>query len=65
FEDLTPMLAALSEDHGGTESPARADEVRRPNEDPREGGRRGRTGPSLLRPADEAGGAMPKGRNFH
>ena len=65
FEDLTPMLAALSEDHGGTESPAHADEVRRLNQDPREGGRSGRPGRSPLRADDQAGRVMPKGRNFH
>jgi error-prone DNA polymerase len=76
LEDLTPMLAALSEDAGDLSALARADEVRRPSADNREKiGSRSR----LVRLAREEPGvardladlsaktsqAMPKGRNFH
>jgi error-prone DNA polymerase len=76
IEDLTPMLAILSEDAGDLESLARVDEVRRPTADGRE-----KIGPRsrLVRLAKEepgvvhdlatlsakAGKVMPKGRNFH
>jgi error-prone DNA polymerase len=76
LEDLTPMLAALSEDAGDLEALARGDEVRRPQVDMRE-----KIGPRsrLVRLAQEepgvardfaatakkTGKVMPKGRNFH
>jgi error-prone DNA polymerase len=76
IEDLTPMLAVLSEDAGDLEALARGDEVRRPQVDMRE-----KIGPRsrLVRLAKEepgvardfaattnnAGRVMPKGRNFH
>ena len=76
LEDLTPMLAVLSEDAGDLEALARSDEVRRPSADSRE-----KIGPRsrLVRLAKEepgvardfaatvnpAGKVMPKGRNFH
>jgi len=76
IEDLTPMLAALSEDAGDLSSLARADEVKRPGADNRD-----KIGPRsrLVRLAREEPGvardlvdisartsrAMPKGRNFH
>jgi len=74
LEDLTPMLAALSDDAGDLEALARCDEVRRPQVDMRE-----KIGPRsrLVRLAKEepgvardfaataAGKVMPKGRNFH
>ncbi|MCR4283513.1 MAG: OB-fold nucleic acid binding domain-containing protein, partial [Bauldia sp.] len=76
LEDLTPMLAVLSEDAGDLSSLARADEVRRPSVDNRE-----KIGPRsrLVRLAKEEPGiardladisaktrqVMPRGRNFH
>jgi error-prone DNA polymerase len=76
LEDLTPMLAVLSEDAGDLEALARGDEVRRPQVDMRE-----KIGPTsrLVRLAREEPGiardfadmsarthkVMPKGRNFH
>ncbi len=76
LEDLTPLLAALSEDAGDLSALARGDEVRRPGVDQRE-----KIGPRsrLVKLAQEqpglaadlaklsaaAGKAMPKGRNFH
>jgi error-prone DNA polymerase len=76
LEDLTPMLAALSEDAGDLSSLARADEVKRPGVDHRERaaarqriGRLVRTdreiASDLLTIAEAAGKVMPKGRNFH
>jgi error-prone DNA polymerase len=73
LEDLTPWLAALSEDAGDLSALARADEVRRPGADNREK----ITHPRLVRffqqqpdlatdlAALSAGKVMPKGRNFH
>jgi error-prone DNA polymerase len=76
LKDLTPLLAALSEDAGDLSALARGDEVRRPAVDQRE-----KIGPRsrLVKLAQEqpglaedlaklsaaAGKAMPKGRNFH
>jgi error-prone DNA polymerase len=76
IEDLTPMLAILSEDAGDLESLARVDEIRRPTADGRE-----KIGPrsrlvrlakeepgvvhDLARISAKAGKVMPKGRNFH
>ena len=73
IEDLTPMLAALSEDAGDLSSLARADEVARPSADNREKV----THPRMVRffqkepsladdlAALSAHKVMPKGRNFH
>jgi error-prone DNA polymerase len=77
LEDLTPMLAALSEDAGDLSSLARADEVKRPGVDNRE--RVDMRHPRLVRffrehptLADDlaelsqnTSRVMPKGRNFH
>ena len=76
LEDLTPLLAALSEDAGDLSALARGDEVKRPAADQRE-----KIGPHsrLVRLAQEqpgiaedlarlsaaAGKVMPRGRNFH
>ena len=76
LEDLTPLLAALSEDAGDLSALARGDEVKRPAVDQRE-----KIGPhsrlvklareqpgiaeDLARLSVAAGKAMPKGRNFH
>ena len=76
LDDLTPLLASLSDDEIGDGALARADEVRRPIEDLRE-----KTGPhsrlaallkevpeltaDLKRLARATGKVMPKGRNFH
>jgi error-prone DNA polymerase len=76
LEDLTPMLATLSEDAGDLESLARTDEVRRPQAYMREKigprsrlVRLAREEPGVARDfaatANEAGRVMPKGRNFH
>ena len=76
IEDLTPMLAALSEDAGDLSALARADEVRRPGADHREkAAARARIvrlakndpdiAPDLAVIAAAAGEVMPKGRNFH
>ncbi len=76
LEDLTPMLAALSEDAGDLSALARGDEVRRPGVDQREKiGPRSRLvklareqpgiAEDLARLSAAAGKAMPKGRNFH
>jgi error-prone DNA polymerase len=76
LEDLTPMLAALSEDAGDLEALARCDEVRRPSADSREKiGPRSRLvrlakeEPGVVRDfaatANKVGKVMPKGRNFH
>jgi DNA polymerase III alpha subunit len=76
LEDLTPMLAALSEDAGDLSSLARADEVRRPGADHREKAaarsriaRLVRDDPAIASDlqsiAEAAGKVMPKGRNFH
>ena len=74
LEDLTPMLAVLSEDAGDLESLSRADEVRRAvADDPREriNGRIARlTGPEpgtvrdLAELSANTSKVMPKGRNF-
>jgi DNA polymerase III alpha subunit len=73
IEDLTPMLATLSEDAGDLSSLARADEVARPSADNREKV----THPRMVRffqkepsLADDLAAlsthkVMPKGRNFH
>jgi DNA polymerase III alpha subunit len=77
IEDLTPMLAALSEDAGDLSALARGDEVKRPGADHRE--KAGMRHPRLVRFFAEnpdlardlaklssaAGKVMPKGRNFH
>ncbi len=77
LEDLTPMLAALSEDAGDLSALARGDEVKRPGVDHR--ARVDMRHPRLVRFFAEnpdlardlaklsvaAGKAMPKGRNFH
>ena len=77
IEDLTPMLAALSEDAGDLSALARGDEVKRPGVDHREKG--GMRHPRMVRFFTEnpglaqdlaklsaaAGKVMPKGRNFH
>jgi error-prone DNA polymerase len=76
IEDLTPWLAALSEQAAGIDSLSKADEVRRPVAETRS-----RTTPrtrviGLMREAPDpapdpaslsgaAGSVMPKGRNFH
>lgn len=76
LEDLTPMLAALSEDAGDLSALARGDEVKRPAADHRE-----KIGPhsrlvqlarenpglaeDLAKLSAAAGKVMPKGRNFH
>jgi error-prone DNA polymerase len=73
IEDLTPMLAALSEDAGDLSSLARADEVARPSADNREKITHPRMvrffqkEPSLARDlaALSTHKVMPKGRNFH
>jgi error-prone DNA polymerase len=73
LDDLTPMLAVLSEDAGDIESLSRADEVRRAvADDPREriNARRARIageepgGRDLAALSASAGKVMPKGRNF-
>ena len=77
LEDLTPMLAALSEDAGDLSSLARADEVSRPGVDNRD--KVDMRHPRLVRFFQEhpslatdlarlsaaAGKVMPRGRNFH
>jgi error-prone DNA polymerase len=76
LEDLTPLLARLSEDPIGDGGLAHADEVRRPIEDMREKFRPRSRLADLLKEAPEltadlqrlaraAGKVMPKGRNFH
>jgi DNA polymerase III alpha subunit len=76
LEDLTPMLATLSEDADDLEALARGDEVRRPQVDMREKidprsrlVRLAKEEPCVARDfaatANEAGTVMPKGRNFH
>ncbi|MEX2318545.1 MAG: OB-fold nucleic acid binding domain-containing protein, partial [Bauldia sp.] len=73
IEDLTPMLAALSEDAGDLSSLARADEVARPSADNREKITHPRMvrffqkEPALARDlaALSTHKVMPKGRNFH
>jgi error-prone DNA polymerase len=77
LDDLTPMLAALSEDAGDLSALARADEVKRASGDNREKVdmrhprlvRFFQQHPSLAtdlaRLSAAAGKAMPKGRNFH
>jgi error-prone DNA polymerase len=72
LEDLTPMLATLSEDAGDLETLARSDEVRRPQVDIHEKIRRHSRSVRLLpeepgatATTSEAGKVMPKGRNFH
>jgi error-prone DNA polymerase len=77
LEDLTPMLAALSENAGDLSSLARADEVRRPGVDNREKVdmrhprlvRFFQEHPSLATDLAKLSAAtsrvMPKGRNFH
>ena len=76
LEDLTPLLARLSDDSIGEGALAHADEVRRPIEDMREKFRPRSRLADLLRQAPEltadlerlaraAGKVMPKGRNFH
>lgn len=76
LEDLTPMLAVLSEDAGDLSSLARADEVRRPGADNREKiGPRSRIvvlakeEPGIARDLADISAktsqVMPKGRNFH
>ena len=73
IEDLTPLLRHLSEEHGGVQALAYADEVRRP---PIERHRHPRAGDALVLALKEtprfAGDiavqtarVMPKGRNFH
>ena len=77
LEDLTPMLAALSEDAGDLSALARADEVRRPGVDNRD--KVDMRHPRMVRFFKEqpslatdlaklsaaTGKVMPKGRNFH
>ncbi len=77
LEDLTPMLATLSEDAGDLSALARGDEVRRPGVDHR--AKVDMRHPRLVRFFAEnpdlardlaklsaaAGKAMPRGRNFH
>jgi error-prone DNA polymerase len=76
IDDLTPLLAKLSEGSIGDGGLARADEVRRPIEDMREKFRPRSRLADLLKKAPEliadlqrlaraAGRVMPKGRNFH
>jgi error-prone DNA polymerase len=76
LEDLTPLLARLSDDSIGEGALARADEVRRPIEDMREKFKPASRLADLLKEAPEltadlerlaraAGKVMPKGRNFH
>ena len=76
LDDLTPLLASLSELGAGLDSLARADEVRKPVEDIRaKRQRHGRLArliadaPELQTDLDRftetARKAMPKGRNFH
>ncbi len=77
LEDLTPMLAALSEDAGDLSSLARADEVKRSSVDNREKVdmrhprlvRFFQENPSLARDLADLSAktsqVMPKGRNFH
>jgi error-prone DNA polymerase len=76
LEDLTPLLARLSDEEIGEGALARADEVRRPIEDMHEKFRPGSRLATLLKEAPElvadlkrlaraAGKVMPKGRNFH
>ncbi|MFC3131635.1 OB-fold nucleic acid binding domain-containing protein [Microbaculum marinum] len=77
IEDLTPMLATLSDDAGDLEALARCDEVRRPVPDSKEKvARRSRLGRLLAETPELArdiatddirtlAKAMPKGRNFH
>ncbi len=76
LEDLTPLLARLSDDSIGEGALARADEVCRPIEDRREKFRPHSRLADLLKEAPEltadlqrlaraAGKVMPKGRNFH
>jgi error-prone DNA polymerase len=76
LEDLTLMLAALSEDAGDLSSLARADEVKRPGADHRERAAARQRIDRLVRDdpeiaadlrsiAEAAGKVMPKGRNFH
>ena len=57
LEDLTPMLAVLSEDAGDLEALARGDEVRRPQVDMREkiGPEHTKEVEELLKKADEQG----------
>ncbi|HTV70494.1 MAG TPA: error-prone DNA polymerase [Rhizobiaceae bacterium] len=73
MEDLTPWLAELSEKAVSIETVARADEVKRPGDDPRRR-QRDKTLPppallSLHSNAEElshdTSSVMPKGRNFH
>jgi hypothetical protein len=72
MEDLTPWLAELSEKAAAIETVARADEVKRPGDDPR------RRPPGRLLPppaalhlpsvedlSHDTSSVMPKGRNFH
>ena len=69
IEDLTPMLAALSEDAGDLSSLARADEVARPGTDARDKptarARIARLARAEDDPARAASDVMPRGRNFH
>jgi len=73
IEDLTPLLRRLSEEHGGVDIRAQADQVRRPII---ERHRHPRAGDSLVTALKETSTlvgeltaatarVMPKGRNFH
>jgi error-prone DNA polymerase len=75
LHDLTRLLARLSRDHGGVESLAPTDEVKRPVEDGRGARRPQRALTALLKDAPEtrddyqrlaarASRVLPKGRNF-
>jgi len=68
IEDLTPMLAILSEDAGDLSSLYRADEAAREGIDHRSKALRPRARIAALAkdgPAGAANEVMPKGRNFH
>ncbi len=75
LHDLTRLLARLSRDHGGVESLAPTDEVKRPVEDGRGARRPQRALTALMKDAPEtrddyqrlatrASRVLPKGRNF-
>jgi error-prone DNA polymerase len=73
IEDLTPLLRRLSEEHGGVDIRAPADQARRPIVERHRHPRAGDSLVSALKEAsrDELASAvvtsqvMPKGRNFH
>ena len=61
IEDLTPMLGSLSQRGGAIDTLARADEVKRPQNE-----RSKAKAPDLLAHADpDFRRVLPRGRNFH